>query len=507
MITHAPTLVLCVALATPAVMPTSALAAPPDNDAFATAQELIGARGTQPGTNKDATTEVGEPAHAARVGGGSVWYRWTADASGRLVIATSDTTFDTLLAAYTGPTVDGLTEVASNDDHGGGTNSFVAFDIVAGVEYRIAVDGFSGSQGVFKLRWRRTPVNDAFGSSTLLEGESGRRDVESFWGATKEVSEPAHGNSPGGSSVWYQWVAPTTGGVGFEVLGTDSGYPLGNVLIGVYTGTDVNTLTPVRASTRGYLAFRAVAGTEYRIAVDSSSPPSIETLDGGDFDLVWQRGPTNDEFENASSIEAMRGSVTSSNLWATTQPDEPLPHGSVATIWYRWTAPTTGHVRFDTEGADPDTVLSVYTGSTLSALTQMASNDNFDGWWWSDVSFRAVRGTTYSIALGIHPGEYYGEIELRWYPGAIISGTLRADTLTGTPGDDFIKGGKGNDVLSGLGGDDVIHGGAGRDTLRGGAGNDFLISYDGVRGNDAIDGGRGRDYKWSDRGDRVTGVP
>src|SRR5262249_11395768 len=66
--------------------------------------------------NVGATKEPFEPAHAGNVGGHSVWYTWSAPATGPATFATVDSTFDTLLAVYTGNSVSILTQVAANND-------------------------------------------------------------------------------------------------------------------------------------------------------------------------------------------------------------------------------------------------------------------------------------------------------------------------------------------------------------------------------------------------------
>jgi Ca2+-binding RTX toxin-like protein len=187
-----------------------------------------------------------------------------------------------------------------------------------------------------------------------------------------------------------------------------------------------------------------------------------------------------------------------------------------------------------------DTVLAVYTGNALGNLVPVASNDNFDGFHTlgSAVSFRAIQGRTYSIAVATGL-EDYEPFVLHWYPGVIIYGTAAAEFFRGTPGRDYIASGGGNDIVKGLAGADVISGGDGADILRGGRGNDVLgsrifgqedgpdvmiggpgsdlirgrrgndrlISRDGVRGNDVVRGGAGIDRVWADPGDRVHGVP
>ena len=53
------------------------------------------------GSNKGATYETGEPATVAQSGGSStVWYTWTATATGAVTVSTATSSFDTTLAVY-----------------------------------------------------------------------------------------------------------------------------------------------------------------------------------------------------------------------------------------------------------------------------------------------------------------------------------------------------------------------------------------------------------------------
>ena len=130
---------------------------PPPNDDFANAQAITGASGAINGTNLFATKEAGEPSHSpdGNLGGKSVWYRWTAPSSGTASLNTSGSTFDTLLAVYTGSSVSALAAIVKNDDdpQGGVTTSVVEFNAVSGTTYQIAVDGFDADQGNITLNF------------------------------------------------------------------------------------------------------------------------------------------------------------------------------------------------------------------------------------------------------------------------------------------------------------------------------------------------------------------
>jgi hypothetical protein len=127
----------------------------PTNDNFGLAATISGGSGTTSGTNIRATKESGEPNHAGNAGGASIWYNWTAPASGSVTIDTIGSTPDTLLGVYTGSSVGSLTTIASDDDSGGNGASRVVFTASSGTTYRIAVDGFGGGMGNVTLNWNQ----------------------------------------------------------------------------------------------------------------------------------------------------------------------------------------------------------------------------------------------------------------------------------------------------------------------------------------------------------------
>jgi hypothetical protein len=124
----------------------------PLNDQFVNAIPLENAAGTNSINTARATKETGEPLHAGNVGGKSAWWTFTPPQDGVLLLSTTNSTFDTLLAVYTGSSVSQLTEVMSNDDAFEGSRfSKVQFGVSTSQVYRIAVDGFGGDSGVVFL--------------------------------------------------------------------------------------------------------------------------------------------------------------------------------------------------------------------------------------------------------------------------------------------------------------------------------------------------------------------
>ena len=98
-----------------AAVPASAQAAPPPNDAFATAQPLTLDVPVQ-GTVVDATVESNEPAHAGDRRSKSVWYSYTSPTDGAVTLDACDATFDDVIATYTGTALSSFTAGPSVDD-------------------------------------------------------------------------------------------------------------------------------------------------------------------------------------------------------------------------------------------------------------------------------------------------------------------------------------------------------------------------------------------------------
>ncbi|HWI56475.1 MAG TPA: pre-peptidase C-terminal domain-containing protein [Bacillota bacterium] len=115
-------------------------------DDFITPLWLSGSSVSVMASNVSFTKEPGEPNHAGNPGGKSIWWRWTAPASGPVTITTAGTPFTTLLAVYTGTNVASLSPIASDINSTGSTNrSVVNFTAAADTTYNIAVDGYNGA--------------------------------------------------------------------------------------------------------------------------------------------------------------------------------------------------------------------------------------------------------------------------------------------------------------------------------------------------------------------------
>ena len=245
------------------------------NDNFANAIELTGHALQATGNNQVSTRESGEPRHdGINSGGKSVWWKWTAPSSGRVVLNTHGSSFDTLLGVYTGHAVNSLSAVAQNDDEVLGliTTSRVQFTANGGTTYRIAVDGYNpgagAESGSITLNLMAPPANDHFANRIAVTGSSWQQIGSNLY-ATRETAEPSHADNGGGQSIWWTWTAPGNGTVVLNTSG--SGF---DTLLAVYTGSSVSQLTTVASNDdsptglTSRLTFNAIGGTAYQIAVD-----------------------------------------------------------------------------------------------------------------------------------------------------------------------------------------------------------------------------------------------
>ena len=122
------------------------------SDSLAGSSVITGTSALITGSNTNATIEPGEPLHAGKVGGHSLWISWQAPSSGLVTISTAGSSFDTLLDAWilepgTDPIFDRLEQVAENDDYNYQKTSQIQFGANANQTYQIAVDGFAGAVG------------------------------------------------------------------------------------------------------------------------------------------------------------------------------------------------------------------------------------------------------------------------------------------------------------------------------------------------------------------------
>ncbi|HEV2711838.1 MAG TPA: S8 family serine peptidase, partial [Gaiellaceae bacterium] len=151
--------------------------------------------------------------------------------------------------------------------------------------------------------------------------------------------------------------------------------------------------------------------------------------------------PENDAFANAIALRTGSGSFDLYTTGASKEAGEPNHAGNAGghSVWYRWRAVRSGTMTMETRGPSIDTLLAIYTGSSVGSLTPVASNDDVSGATTSKVTFSVAAGTTYRIALD-------GKNGVAGYISFSYDGTLGAppndnftnrETLSGSSGTVF----------------------------------------------------------------------
>jgi hypothetical protein len=130
-----------------------------------------------------------------------------------------------------------------------------------------------------------------------------------------------------------------------------------------------------------------------------------QAIDAMGYTINATTPPANDAFVNAQTISGTTGSVAGTNIFASKEAGEPShsPDGNLGgrSVWYVWTAPSSGAASLTTDGSNYDTLLAVYTGNAVNGLNAIVKNDDVQSGviTTSTVQFPAVGGTTYHIAV------------------------------------------------------------------------------------------------------------
>ena len=175
-------------------------------------------------------------------------------------------------------------------------------------------------------------------------------------------------------------------------------------------GTVVATADPT--GTLAASLSSAVSQGIYYLSVAPSSEPNGSTVGYTTYGSIGAYAlsgtfPSNIGFaDNFSEAAAIPSSSTfllkASSKAATREANEPAHAGQTAakSLWWKWTAVGNGRLQVNTKGSSFDTVLAVYKGSSLTALTPVTSNDNVaTSVNFSQVDFTTTRGTTYYFAV------------------------------------------------------------------------------------------------------------
>ncbi len=373
----------------------SAPAPPPPNDNFANAILISGALPRPIAiTGFDAaTTEAGEPPFRQGTPVKTMWWKWIPTSVTPVILSAGAGNEADEVGVFTGGTVGSLASVPA----AAASQSSFAFTPVAGATYfiRVSLYPFSGarSTSAFLMRAWNPPVNNNWANATVIAGALPQTVVGTEVDGTLEFGEP--GIDTSATSTWYKWTATISGPVQVvtDAYHNDPAQVDSKVAwVDVLTGSSLATLTSITPSFSYYefAAFNATVGTVYYIRISQSNyevpSPSVS--------ITLQTGPTppaNDAFASAAVMTGVPSAVQTGTIAsAATEVNEP-PVTSGGSVWYVWTAATTGKVGLALTEESGTVQLQAFTGSTVGALTQVGSSNLSQ--------FSATAGVTYRFQV------------------------------------------------------------------------------------------------------------
>ena len=408
----------------------------PANDDIAYAQSIEGENGSIESTNEGATLERSE-----FLGGraATVWYEWTAPEDGYADFHVNHESGLRVLA-FAGSEIGELRLVSRLEPQ-----RHTVFPVQGGETYRIAVAaGNADASGAgFTLSWQLSQYspnvrhNDDFrdaGSIGASEGaDHGFLDLASteLRALTVEPSEPL---ATGIGTRWWYWTAPRDAPFTWRLDGSNA------FRLTIWTGDTLDQLNLVGSLLGGStFVLDAMGGSRYRFAL-GHSPDTIPTnLHSSSVAISWGETPANDDRADAQPIVGAGGSVDVSLRHATTEASEPRSTVGVNSVWWYWTAPTTGWHRFWVEGHPLSAILSVYPGSAAAQAVDISERTNVANGR-VEVHLLARAGQRYDIRLAERPGvDSQNSAGLRWGtsgPPASLSykGAVTFDSFASSPG-------------------------------------------------------------------------
>ncbi len=195
-------------------------------------------------------------------------------------------------------------------------------------------------------------------------------------------------------TVWYSFtptvdttvVVDTAGSTFDSVVAAHTG----NFFSGTLTRVGCNNTYNTSAQAR--LTFTATAGQTYAIQIGDAGNSS------GTLQVDFSVWPPNDDFSTATVVPAtLPQQFSADSSRATTETGEPLNCSGFTfgkTLWYSLTPSATQEIIVEAQGTR-FFILSVYTGTSVAALTQVACDAQE-----APLSFTAVASTTYYVQIG-----------------------------------------------------------------------------------------------------------
>ena len=403
----------------------------PANDDFENASDFGWPPAYAYGYTGMATTEAGEPLPGGMTH--TVWFTFVAAQTGTISFGFRNSQYYAhRLVIYRGEALGGLTLLS-------GPGTPVSAAVTAGLTYYLQL-GFPGGyvgnspsyelNSTFTLPASETVVlHNAFvfavdGDLHPISSYDGLRyfrRISGFaymGGTTLEPGEPQPSGFALGNTCWYSFHSDVRCKCEVIAYGNNFTWPCG---VAVYTGDSLGSLTEVfshQAAGFTPYTFIAEADTIYYAQVGRVGGQAVmSTSQYHQFGVMPRPIAANDDWADAENIGlVVGGTVTRGGPFNGAGVEylpvrEPMPSAADTgpSLWYKFTAPGSTQVTIEMipgpsgyYGRAWDSVLGVYTGSALDALTEVASNDDYLGMGYaSRLTLSVSGGTTYYVQAAI----------------------------------------------------------------------------------------------------------
>jgi PKD repeat protein len=238
--------------------------------------------------------------------------------------------------------------------------------------------------------WAALPANDDFANAAPILSLP-FTDSGDLSGTSLEPNEPqyCYGSS---QSAWYVFTPSSTVAVTVDLNGSDGG-----VSTSVFQsfGPDFGSLGFVGCAAVGStIEFTAEASRTYYIQIGNSGGLHLQ------LNVQSVPPPLNDAFGSATAITSRPFTDFVDLTAATIEPGEPVtPAGAftpiVASAWYTYTPLVNETLSITADSCCVTPVFTVYKGSSVGSLTEVASHSGF-----GFATFAAQAGTAYHFQVG-----------------------------------------------------------------------------------------------------------
>lgn len=338
---------------------------PPSNDDFQNAEQITGDSGSVAGSNFNSSLEAFE-FYGSR-DSESTWFKWTAPEAGTYRFRASPAK----VLVFSGTDTSNLLRISSLPVST--SSNYVRTE--ANEQYYIGIvsSADDGTINDYELTWNSSSDaslvdNDQFEAAKEISGNSG--EVSDYISSTPRTLEPGEPNETGIGTLWWKWTPSESGYYTFSLQDVYVEH------LSIFSGETVSDLSLLASGSE--VSLSAAADESYYIAYGVSERFSFNDLEGQysrEAAFRWGASPENDLRSEAIALSESRGSVTFSHEYATLSVDDPRRMVGTHSLWWSWTAPSSGWFKFVLDAEEAVPILERQVDNILAVLRSGSNTD------------------------------------------------------------------------------------------------------------------------------------